>query len=504
MKVEDQIEELKSKIDLAEDEEIDFLIKRHWIALVLYTIVPAIVMLLASIVVVYRAFGGTFIFMNEAYINTFDTANIMLAAVLLLLVAILFVTSKRGKKNYLQQILLGGAALIGVTLAFRYQGGRIFHIDPLVADQQVFDLANLILMVIVLIGIGFCYYMYVEWNNDFLILTTDRVITWHEILFGKHTKDQLYIDDIQNVIANRATYLQYWLNFGSVKITSAAYRPPLHFEWANAPQDMQSHVMGFVNKRRQKESKDNFDLMIKAKVYGETQPPPPPKPTLSLSKSPPIINMLFYENPEIGNNGAITWRQHWIFIPLVVVKPVIALILSFIGLALINSVYPLGALALVGIVLLLILIFILWTWYVVEDERNELYILQPSSLIDVEKKPLGPEERNTASLGSVQNVKSETSFIGRIFGYGNVLIETAGAGGTLTFPRLPNPEEVVGVINDYRVRFRKGEKERGLNDTLTLLKHYHALEVEREEQKEAQKQVGGASPEPGAQPQGSA
>jgi hypothetical protein len=492
--------EVTEKLDLAQEETVDFLIKRHWIALLSAIIVPFVFLMIAAFVVFYRAVGGGFIFISQAYSNTFDTVNILLAAILVIFVAMILTANSRGKK-LAQQILVGGAVLTGVILVFRYQGGRVFHIDPLLASRQIFDIYNLALMGIIVTLLGWCIYMYLDWRNDFLILTNERVIALYEVVLGQHSQDQLYIEDIQNVIANRATYLQYWLNFGTVQITSAAYRPPLQFEQATAPQDMQSHIMGFVNKRRQQENKSNFDAMIKSKVYGQAAAAAVPKPKLRLSKSPPIINKLFYENPEVADNGNITWRQHWIFIPFVVIKPIVALVLAFIGLALINGVYPLGTLALVGITLVIILLFLVWAWYVVEDERNELYILQPTNLIDVEKKPLGPEQRNTASIGSVQNVKTETSLIGRIIGYGDVIIETAGAGGSLTFPRLPNPDEVVAIINDYRVRFRKGEKERGLNDTLTLLKHYHLLEVEREEQ---QKSVANVSPEPETQPQGSA
>ncbi len=495
MTMKEQIESLKDKIDMAEDEDIEFLIKRHWVALATYISIPFILLVASLSIFIYRSIGGTFIFMNGTFANTIDAANILLAFFAVVSVGLaIFFGSRKHKR--LQQTFFVTTLLLGATVVFRYQGGRVFHIDPLVAQQQRFDIYNIILIGVFVLAAAFCVYVYYEWNNDFLILTNERVIYWHEILLGTHTQDQLYIEDIQNVIANRATYVQYWLNFGSIQITSAAFRPPMQFEQAAAPQDMQAQVMKKVNSLRQQESKQNFDAMIKIKVYGEAPPPAPPKTELKPAKTPPLMNLLFYENPYVDEKGNITWRQHWVFIPIVVVKPALTLIASFIAVFVLNQFVPLGGLVLTIILATLIVGFVLWTWYLVEDERNEQYILQPTVLIDIEKKPLGPEQRNTASLGSVQNVKFETSLLGRIIGYGNVVIETAGAGGTLTFPRLPNPEDVVSIINEYRIRFRKGEKERGLNDTLTLIRHYHNLELERE------KEAATASTEPGAQPTG--
>lgn len=502
--MDEYIKALEEKnVELAEDEQVEYLIKRHWISLVVSIFIPAFITLFSFALFIYRAMGGTFLHVDNRFINTFDGANIVLTF-FLAISGILVVVASRGKNRQLQGSMVVVTGLLGLLIFFRYQGGRVFHLE---GGGELFDGLNILLAVALLAGAFFCYYVYVEWENDYLILTNQRVLYWHEVLLGKHSQDQIYIEDIQNVIANRATYLQYWLNFGSIKVTSAAYRKPLEFTNAASPQDMQKKIMDKVNSNRQQQSRADFDAIIKAKVYGESAAQKAPPPKLTPAKKVPLLDFLFYENPQIGNDGTITWRQHWIFIPLVVVRPLLFLILSFVAIFIINQI-PAGTnipfvndaavaeaqasaqpiingLGMVGIILLIVTIFLVWAWYVIEDERNELYILKPNVLIDVEKDPLGPEQRNTANIGSVQNVKSNTTFLGRIIGYGDVIIETAGAGGQLTFPRLPNPNEVVTTINDYRVRFKKSEKERALNDTVTLLKHYHNLEQDRRQSSQA-------------------
>jgi translation initiation factor 2 beta subunit (eIF-2beta)/eIF-5 len=54
-------------------------------------------------------------------------------------------------------------------------------------------------------------------------------------------------------------------------------------------------------------------------------------------------------------------------------------------------------------------------------------------------------------------------------------METAGGKGDskFTFHGVPQPSEVVALINNYRAEFKRGERERSLNETIALLKEYH-------------------------------
>jgi hypothetical protein len=48
---------------------------------------------------------------------------------------------------------------------------------------------------------------------------------------------------------------------------------------------------------------------------------------------------------------------------------------------------------------------------------------------------------------------------------------------------VPRPRDVVQKINDYQLTFKRGEKEKNLNDTLSLLKHYHDAQQRHQELK---------------------
>jgi hypothetical protein len=121
----------------------------------------------------------------------------------------------------------------------------------------------------------------------------------------------------------------------------------------------------------------------------------------------------------------------------------------------------------------LVLVCIGWAAWKIEDHRNDRYILTPTQVVDIYKKPFGPESRQSAGLDSLQNITYRATIFGRIFGYGDVLLETAGTGDALTFFDVPNPREVTATIDGYQTVFNKSQKERNMEDTLKLLRFYH-------------------------------
>jgi hypothetical protein len=96
----------------------------------------------------------------------------------------------------------------------------------------------------------------------------------------------------------------------------------------------------------------------------------------------------------------------------------------------------------------------------------------------VDKKPFGPENRRRAPLSSIQDITFNVTFIENLLGYGDVVIQTGGAGGgTFTFYHVPNPRGVQATLNDYLTDFRKREKKRQLRDTVALLREYHTAQL---------------------------
>lgn len=114
------------------------------------------------------------------------------------------------------------------------------------------------------------------------------------------------------------------------------------------------------------------------------------------------------------------------------------------------------------IVWCLSLFWVLWRY---EDWRNDIFQMTPSHIVDIDRLPLGfRESRRQAALEQIQNINVDIpNAWARLFNYGNVVIETAGPAGDLTFEWVVRPRsvqaEVFQHIEAMRAKQREEERE---------------------------------------------
>jgi hypothetical protein len=138
-----------------------------------------------------------------------------------------------------------------------------------------------------------------------------------------------------------------------------------------------------------------------------------------------------------------------------------------------------AAALLVGAVIALVTLA--WGYWIREEHENDKFMLNIREIIDVDKKPFGPESSRRAPLSAIQNIEFDVSFIEGLLGFGDVIITTAGGAGKFTFEHVPDPRGVQATINNYLSYFKRRETERNLKGTLDLLQQYHNLQVEHGE-----------------------
>lgn len=194
------------------------------------------------------------------------------------------------------------------------------------------------------------------------------------------------------------------------------------------------------------------------------------------------LRWLIPDNPEIDEQSStIIWRPHWIFLLRGLLGPLLLLVVASLALTISANLFLLNSLELgiaLSLLLLVVLLWSLWEW---EDYRNDCYILTPEKVVDIEKKPFGPEDRREAGMGAINNISLQTTYISNLFGYGDVVLTTAGGGTPFTFNRVPQPRDVVAKITEYNVRFKRADQNRSLNDMLGLLRHYHEAQLAHDE-----------------------
>jgi hypothetical protein len=473
-------------LELDEGEELRFVGRRHWIELVQTGSIFLLLTLVLSGMALYRAIGGTFFVVQTGRdVPLLEPLNI----VLLLLAGFMGFLWVRGSQQAqskkspaintqaLSVLYLIAAAVLLVAVWFRTRGGQILAIDPLNARPS--DTFNLILIVGALLAFGFFAYLYIDWMDDFFVVTNRRLVYDDQQLFVRHIQQQVLIDDIQQVNTVIDSYPAVWFGYGRLIIRSFSTRT-LNFNFANRPKEIEAAVMAEVNRLRRAREPNLLRTMIEEQVYGN-KPPPEPGPAVRVRVNPGPIAWLFPPNPEIQGE-TITWRPSWVYVSFSLLQPVIGFLLVLAAVIMLGTLGilspPLALLAL-GIALL---VFGGWFWWLREEYINDKYILNRSSIIDIDRRPLGPENVRRAQLAAIQDIYFDVSFIESILGFGTIRVRTGGAGGgEFTFNHVPDPRGVQATINDYLTDFRKHERERQLQDSLQLIKQYDAVQRERGE-----------------------
>jgi membrane protein YdbS with pleckstrin-like domain len=245
------------------------------------------------------------------------------------------------------------------------------------------------------------------------------------------------------------------------------------FNPCDRPRVLQEYLLGELKREKREQEARLRDVVVQRRLNPQSVlPDPMPEPRVAIQGEPAFWEALFPFAP-IVDNGTITWHRHWTILLKQIAVPLAALVGWSVALVALQGANLLaGFLTPLFVVLLIVIVgYMAWQY---DDWRNDIYVLEPTRIIDLERLPLGLyEDRREALLSAIQNVDIESpSLWSRIFGYGNVQIETAGATGNFTFDHVSDPRDVQRVVFAYQERFRKQGRERELNATLDLVDAY--------------------------------
>lgn len=471
-------------LELDSDEQVVLVGKRHWIELLQSSLVFLVIGFITVAVALFRAAGGTLLVMREGVSRPLtDPINVALLTLTILLVALWArgEAKKQRRKDtpwrnpdvlYLLAILA-----LGLAIWFRSIGGELIVIDPVYSRAG--DAINIVLSLITIFMLLAVAYLYNDWRNDVLVVTNKRVIYDEETMFIRHVRQQILIDDIQQVNVRADTYQATLFGYGKIIIRSFSPRT-LEFDFAAKPREIERAIMDQVRNLRRRQQPDLLRALIEDQVYGN-KIPLQSAPALQARTQRFPIPALYPPNPEIRDDRII-WRPSWVYVLLQLLRPLTGFALTMFVAAVLVQFGLLDGVAVSLVVLLAMLVFGVWGWWIREALINDTYILTRSDIIDVDRRPLGPENTRRAQLSAIQNISFDVSFVERLLGLGTVVVETGGAaGGKFTFNHVPDPRGVQATINDYLTDFRKHEKERQLQDALALLRQYDQAQREHGE-----------------------
>ena len=364
---------------------------------------------------------------------------------------------------FFRRLLLPGVLLLSILAAHFYVG---------TASTISLILGGVLSAVPLL----FVAYYLVDQLNDKYILTSKRVVHDEHVYLIRRSRVGAPLTNIQSIQQIQDGILAKTFDFGELLIETAGEPGGLvAFRQIPHPLDVQERIFkqrdrleaqiraeerAAIQDALHRRLRDGSTEMAASEIDSEVRFDSEDVQSECSSRvlAPLQVARYFFPALRYEEGDTITWRKHWIALIGPIARPTAAIGLATLVVAWLLSRNDRTASILLSYGIVLMFLVPWWLW-VFEDWQNDIYQVTSSRIIDIEQRPFGlREERREARLGMVQNVSlTVPGLIGRVFGYGSVTIETAGA-GPFTFDYVKNPEAVQTEIFRRIERFEQQER----------------------------------------------
>lgn len=458
-------------LELDEEERILYYCRRHWLLLVTRVAVSFGVAVLTLLLAAYRALGGVFFARTNAVVRGIDLVNL----VYLILMAIILFWWMKGRERRNARFILNlfsdtsvvlGLIILGLVVYFRYNGGVVFWFDP--NYRRGGDVVNLILLLLSILSLAACIYIFLDWANDFLILTSKRVVYDDSQLLIRHIQMEILLEDIKDVgirpeefldvkisLLNR---LESLLDTGTIVILPLTSFGPRYiaFGFAAKATIMQQRILSAMKEARARQETDILSKLISSDAYSNT--PHLPRSAIYVSRRLYLENRdlpFGKPNPEFDYTyQTVTWRTYWQYQLFILLFPIPSYFMT------INVLHILG---LNGFLLyfassIVFTATIILSYFRKSRYGNNRYTISRDSISVYQSLRKVQKKLYNIPIHSITNVKSSFNFVDRIVHCGNVIVETRDA--VIIFYHVPDPQGIQMTINDYRGAFQPEDNDK--------------------------------------------
>jgi Cyclic nucleotide-binding domain len=328
----------------------------------------------------------------------------------------------------------------------------------------ILALALLFLLVIM----GWVVWEVVDWGNDYYVVTSQRVVWMEKVIGLFDSRQEAPLSTILSV-GVETDMLGRILDFGHVIVRTFVGRIPFnHVSHPYHASRLVEEYWGRVKERNLSSEKEAMKTALRKRLNLPTPdetPAVPESQKFSKIRRPSIFKLflsnLFKLRLEDGEtvtyrkHGFVLWRQIWL--------PTMILVVMFawwLGRIIYLIAHPIevlisfqGGLTVDSLVLAIPIIsipFHLWWIYQYMDWTNDIFMVTPDQIIDIDKTPFGSEERRAATLENILSTEYlRIGFLGNIFNFGTVYITVGGT--KLEFQDVYDPASVQSDIDRRRM-----------------------------------------------------
>jgi hypothetical protein len=306
--------------------------------------------------------------------------------------------------------------------------------------------------------------IFIDWNNDYYVITNRRVAYQERVILFYDSRQESPLEQVQSSVT-RSGWWGRRLGFGDVAIRT--FTGEIVFRGVQDPLEV-SDIIEEYRKRaqsmlRQAELRSMDETIARRIGVIPPLPPAPPKVAEEIrqpSRAQRFLNTVFRLRYQEGDK--ITYRTHWfILLTRIWFQSLSLLVVSIAGLYFLVRGAALRNFPVLGIFFALcILLLVLFGWwlYVYYDWHHDEYIVTNDQITDVNKKPLGKEERRTASMKNILSIEyRRLGIIGLLLNYGTVYIRIGTE--TFTFDDVFDPADVQRELFLRLAKMQQREKQ---------------------------------------------
>ena len=318
-------------------------------------------------------------------------------------------------------------------------------------------------------------YMYIEWRNDSVIVTTQRVIRIQKTILTFSTNvSEIGIQSVHEVNSHVPSYDPFarLFNYGTIELKTAGDAGNLELDLIPNPDQFQQIIIEDRKNFQQQQAQQHRNSVraeLDRWLAGDdpqriNHPKSEARQQQAIQSSEPKIknkNFGFLSTRIEMTNGDIIYRKHIRFWFQHTIIPIILMLVAILEVFL-SVVFQFAIIGgAFGIVIFLIgaLAFYWADW----DWRNDYYVVSDDTITLIHQRPFWLENlRDQILMERVDNVVSDLSgFLPTIFRYGNVKVSLIGADEPKMFHNVPNPQEIQQEISrrQQRVKSRQSEQE---------------------------------------------
>lgn len=344
---------------------------------------------------------------------------------------------------------------------------------------------------LLVIVIASAAWLYLDWGNDFYIVTNQRVVYLEKVIGLYDNRQEAPMSTILSVNTESDYWGRQLFDYGTVIVRT--FVGQIRMTYVRHPLQAAAMIEEYWNRTKQitrKMDEESIKNSIRAKLgvpkrdLPPSPPMPKPIPPVPQSNVKTLWDKFFPLRQEDG--GTVTYHKHW-FVLLSDTFPQIGGMLLVLA-TLIAYPFLLGPMP-AWLIFILFTVFMglaLWWFYGYEDWKNDVYQITPDQIIDVYKKPFGVEDRKAAPLEGILSTEyRRNNLIEVLFNYGTVYISVGGS--HFDFEDVADPPTVQqDIVRRLQVRLVKkkesevaGERER----MAEWLAYYHRTIEEIEEER---------------------